>query len=178
MTYCECGCELEDSTGFCVFCDPCPVAVPNLPEDGEPREMLHPRSMYSHTPTVTVTSGGTDNFGVITSDPPTTFEDALDAALNEVRETMIRKQRDYGVGNIAKFGEYGVVVRLSDKIERLINLHNSGNEPSNESLDDTWTDVIGYGIIGKMLRADAWGLPLEENTDAFLAEGYRSVTND
>lgn len=96
---------------------------------------------------------------------PSTFEQALDDVLADVRQTMISKQRDYGVGNIAKFGEYGVVVRLSDKIERLINLHNSGNEPSNESLDDTWTDVIGYGIIGKMVRAGNWGLPLQDDTD-------------
>lgn len=32
------------------------------------------------------------------------------------------KQRGYGSGNISKFGEQGVLVRSSDKMERLINL--------------------------------------------------------
>lgn len=85
-------------------------------------------------------------------------------ALEEVGETLIRKNRDYGRGNIDKFGEYGVVVRLSDKIERLINLYDKADRartPANESLDDTWIDVIGYGVIAKMLRAGNWGLPLE-----------------
>lgn len=35
---------------------------------------------------------------------------------------MDRKQQDYGSKNISKFGTFGVLVRLSDKIERLKNL--------------------------------------------------------
>ena len=31
-----------------------------------------------------------------------------------------KKQRDYGSGNIARFGEQGVLVRSSDKFERLV----------------------------------------------------------
>lgn len=34
-----------------------------------------------------------------------------------------KKQLDYGRENIAKFGEQGVLVRTSDKLERLINLN-------------------------------------------------------
>jgi hypothetical protein len=35
---------------------------------------------------------------------------------------MVKKRQDYGPGNINAFGELGVVVRLSDKMERLKHL--------------------------------------------------------
>jgi hypothetical protein len=66
------------------------------------------------------------------------------------------KQHDYGPGNIAKFGEIGVYVRLSDKIERLVTLVKSGKTPQNESLDDTLKDIANYAIIAMMIRKGMW----------------------
>ena len=37
-------------------------------------------------------------------------------------KTFDKKQHDYGPGNIAGFGEQGVLVRVSDKIARVKNL--------------------------------------------------------
>jgi len=65
------------------------------------------------------------------------------------------KQHDYGAGNIAKFGERGVLVRVSDKVERLINL-DGGTAPQNESVKDNWGDVANYGTIGQMTNAGEW----------------------
>lgn len=96
------------------------------------------------------------------SETPTTFEQAVDQVLSEARTLLIRKQRDYGPGNIMAFGELGVLVRANDKIERLKNLWKTGNldDPQNEAADDTWFDLLNYGLIGLMVRRGIFGLPL------------------
>ena len=91
-----------------------------------------------------------------------TFEQAVDSVITELRALMISKQKDYGPGNIMSFGEYGVLVRVNDKVERLKNLHKSGREPNNESIDDTWKDIANYGIISLMVRRGIFNLPLGE----------------
>jgi len=66
----------------------------------------------------------------------------------EVQDLLVQKRHDYGPGNIPKFGEKGVVVRLFDKAERLANLVWEDKAPNFEAVEDTWKDVIGYGILG------------------------------
>ena len=65
------------------------------------------------------------------------------------------KQHDYGPSNISKFGETGVLVRISDKVERLINLNKAGI-PEHESIDDTWQDLSIYGVIARVVRNGDW----------------------
>ena len=67
-------------------------------------------------------------------------------------DLLERKQKDYGTRNLETFGELGVLVRTTDKVERLRNLILSGQAPNNESVEDSWKDVIGYGILGLMLH--------------------------
>jgi hypothetical protein len=67
------------------------------------------------------------------------------------------KQLDYGPGNIAAFGELGVLVRSNDKIERLKNLHRTGKTAHNESADDSWMDLANYGLIAQLIRRNLWG---------------------
>jgi len=93
---------------------------------------------------------------------PETFEGAIDHALAEMRALMISKNRDYGPGNISAFGEFGVVVRASDKVHRLANLLQSGKQPEHEKIEDTWLDLANYGLIGLLCRRDWWGLPMED----------------
>ncbi len=92
---------------------------------------------------------------------PTTFEEALDLIWEEQRALMIRKQSDYGPGNIAGFGELGVLVRTWDKVERLKTLLTAGKAPENESVDDSWKDLMNYALIALLVRRGIWGLPLE-----------------
>ena len=74
------------------------------------------------------------------------------------------KQKDYGPGNISRFGVKGLSVRLYDKVERLANLLVDRNEsPKNESLEDTFKDITNYGLIGLMLLRDEW--PNEEQLE-------------
>lgn len=77
--------------------------------------------------------------------------------------TVIGKQRDYGTGNIARYGLTGLAVRINDKVERLLNLLGSDREPSNESVADTWLDVVGYAIVGLLLARNHFFLPLADH---------------
>lgn len=76
--------------------------------------------------------------------------------LEESALLFAKKQADYGPGNIAKFGEAGLLVRLSDKLERLINLCTSNKQPNNESIEDTLKDILNYAAIWLIVRRGKW----------------------
>lgn len=83
-------------------------------------------------------------------------------SINELVETLVRKQRDYGHNNILRFGTYGVIVRCHDKIARLEHLLETGKDPQNESIRDNLMDVAGYAAIGIMLNHGWFEKQLEE----------------
>jgi hypothetical protein len=80
--------------------------------------------------------------------------------LDDQYALMVRKHADYGPGNIAAFGELGVLVRLSDKFERLKHLLLTSDAtgriqlretaPANESID------IAIGICSTMRSLRSW----------------------
>lgn len=81
------------------------------------------------------------------------------AALKYYLEAIMlfeKKQLDYGPGNISDFGEFGVLVRLNDKINRLKNLFDTKVDAKNESIADTWRDITNYGLIGLMCHLNVW----------------------
>ena len=79
--------------------------------------------------------------------PDLLFVNRHHAVAEEIACLLDRKRQDYGTGNIRKFGSYGVLVRVSDKVERLINLSKRDGSPNFESVDDTWKDIAGYAIL-------------------------------
>ena len=81
----------------------------------------------------------------------------------EMCTLLASKQHDYGHGNITTFGLKGVLVRLSDKVERLINLKSKKSKAQNESLLDTLRDIVGYCVIALMLNDETFHLELGEN---------------
>ena len=86
------------------------------------------------------------------------FSADVDRALCNIRETLISKRRAYGPGNLTRFGPIGIVIRMSDKIDRLTNRYNS-NEDSvggmdNDTVSDSWMDIAGYAILGLSLHED------------------------
>ena len=81
----------------------------------------------------------------------------------EMCTLLVSKQHDYGHGNITAFGMKGVLVRLSDKVERLINLKSKKSKAQNESLIDTLRDIVGYCVIALMLNDETFSLDLGEN---------------
>ena len=87
-----------------------------------------------------------------------------------------KKQNDYGDSNIRlgldldssssehsrnnRLAQLGVVIRMNDKISRLINLYKKDMEESSavrESIEDTATDLMNYANMLMVLRAEKWG---------------------
>lgn len=72
----------------------------------------------------------------------------------KVVTTLLRKNRDYG-GSAHKrpvlmptlTPRQALLVRMSDKIHRLVNLLEHGSPEVDESVEDTFTDVIGYCML-------------------------------
>lgn len=82
----------------------------------------------------------------------------------EMVKLLCRKQHDYGHGNINKFGMAGIIVRLSDKVERLKNLRSRGLNPEvKESEIDTLLDIVGYCVIGHMWNEGTFQAQLGED---------------
>lgn len=90
-----------------------------------------------------------------------TAADAI-VLIMHISDILIRKQRDYGHENIARFGRTGLLVRTHDKIARLENLEAKQVSPSNESVQDNYIDVIGYSAIGVMWERGWFMLNMEE----------------
>ena len=85
-----------------------------------------------------------------------------------------KKQDDYGDGNI-KLGldissssnkalsQLGVVIRMNDKVQRLLNIHkknmfhNEDMSVSDESIEDTCIDLMNYANMLLVLSKDKWG---------------------
>ena len=66
-------------------------------------------------------------------------------------ELFKRKNADYGDA-FANYGTIGVIIRMSDKIQRLISITNRGvNLVNNESLRDTLIDLHNYAAMAIML---------------------------
>ena len=86
-----------------------------------------------------------------------------------ISDLIIKKQKDYSKSNIKIFGEFGILVRLSDKFERLKNLSNTGKAPNFESVDDTYRDIAGYCFVWLMLRNDTFDLPMSVEQVAVVA---------
>jgi hypothetical protein len=79
---------------------------------------------------------------------------------------LIRKHHDYGPKNIAHSPGgplNGLRVRMWDKIARINNLLDSGVKPSNESLRDSYLDLLNYSAIAMMVLDNVW--PEVESTD-------------
>jgi len=69
----------------------------------------------------------------------------------EALELFIKKNTDYGDA-FATYGTVGVIVRMGDKIQRLISVTNKGvSLVDNESVRDTLIDLYNYAAMGIML---------------------------
>ena len=79
----------------------------------------------------------------------------LDAAGN----LLIKKHHDYGPKNISLSPGgplNGLRVRMWDKVARINNLIDSNVNPSNESLRDSFIDLLNFSAIAMMVLDDTW----------------------
>ena len=92
-----------------------------------------------------------------------TYEEALEKCLADLGILLECKHRDYGTQNLIKFGELGILVRCTDKVERLHNLYkNGGAALKSETSRDTWVDLAGYAIQAILMSDGKFELPMED----------------
>lgn len=89
----------------------------------------------------------------------TDFKDSLTFLLDEIKETLIKKNADYAgsqdtwktfelSANVLNLSvETTMLVRLLDKVSRIATLLDEGNNPHCESLNDSIQDLIGYSVL-------------------------------
>jgi len=83
---------------------------------------------------------------------------------------LAKKQHDYGHENIARFGMKGVLVRISDKIERYDNLQRRKTAML-ETIEDTLRAIVGYAVIALMLHDETFFLQLGEDNGVQPTDG-------
>ena len=79
--------------------------------------------------------------------------------LDSAGNLLIRKHHDYGPKNIAHSPGgplNGLRVRMWDKVARINNLVDSKVNPSNESLRDSFVDLLNYSAIAIMVLDETW----------------------
>lgn len=75
----------------------------------------------------------------------------METVQNEARELFRKKNTDYG-DSFATYGPVGVIVRMGDKIQRLVSVSKNGVAfVDNESLRDTLIDLHNYSAMAVML---------------------------
>ena len=122
---------------------------------------------------------------------PSTFGEMVERIQNESADIMFERREKYGEDNISIMGESGVVVRLTDKMERLnqyqrvtdlfsaaATMRNMGfietgtfnilvekihavSTAKDETVDDTLLDLMNYAMIMLAVRRGWWGLPTD-----------------
>jgi hypothetical protein len=94
--------------------------------------------------------------------------EAFMGVLMQMYRLHLSKNIDYSPANILGTGEVGTVVRLWDKIARLMNLmgfrlkveagkYEAPKTPHHESVSDTLMDAANYAVIALLFRMDKWG---------------------
>lgn len=91
--------------------------------------------------------------------PPQTFEEKAHWVYDKARAVLLQKHHDYGPKNIsmAPGGPInGLRVRMHDKMSRINHLVDSGATPENESLRDSFLDMMNYSAIALMVLDGDW----------------------
>lgn len=87
------------------------------------------------------------------------FEDAVQQKFQQAKSVLLTKHKDYGPKNIALApggAINGLRVRMHDKMARINHLVESGVDPQNESLKDSFLDLANYAIIAMLVLDGEW----------------------
>ena len=87
------------------------------------------------------------------------FEQAVWDTMRELGDLLLSKHRDYGPKNISDSpggALNGLRVRMHDKTARINHLIDSGATPENESLRDSFIDLLNYSAIALMVLDGKW----------------------
>jgi hypothetical protein len=95
------------------------------------------------------------------------IHDGYQEIIEQQFELFAKKHLDYGMHNVSagtnldnadevEFAMSGLWYRLSDKINRWKNMIISGREAQNETLIDTFQDIVNYGVIAQLVSKGMW----------------------
>ncbi len=87
------------------------------------------------------------------------FTANIHAVYSAAMDLCLKKHKDYGPKNISLSPGgplNGLRVRMWDKVARANNLIDSGATPENESLRDTYVDILNYAAIAIMVLNGDW----------------------
>ena len=87
------------------------------------------------------------------------FAEDMWKIMDHAGNILLDKQEDYGPLNISRAPGgplNGLRVRIYDKISRINNLIDTGAEPNNESLYDSFLDLCNYAVIAMMVLDGTW----------------------
>ena len=90
---------------------------------------------------------------------PNQFELDIWEISDALTNLLIKKHADYGPKNISQSPGgplNGLRVRMWDKVARINNLIDTGNDAKNESLEDSFVDLANYSIIALMVLKGKW----------------------
>ena len=90
---------------------------------------------------------------------PNQFELDIWEISDTLTNLLIKKHADYGPKNISQSPGgplNGLRVRMWDKVARINNLIDTGNDAKNESLEDSFADLANYSIIALMVLKGKW----------------------
>jgi len=93
------------------------------------------------------------------------FARDLEQVLSGFVPFLSAKRRAYGTTNLTRFGPMGIVIRMSDKIDRLVNRFRDGTDAVGgadvDTVLDSWRDLVGYAVLGYMEHIREHGEPRE-----------------
>lgn len=81
------------------------------------------------------------------------------SVLDSAGNLLLSKHKDYGPTNISNApggALNGLRVRMHDKTARINHLIDSGATPENESLKDSFVDLLNYSAIAIMVLEGNW----------------------
>jgi hypothetical protein len=91
------------------------------------------------------------------------MDEDFDLVVREIYEhaqsVLLRKHMDYGPKNISQSpggALNGLSVRMWDKMARINHLLESGATPENESLADSFLDLMNYAAIAQLVIREEW----------------------
>ena len=87
------------------------------------------------------------------------FAEEMWEILDSAGNLLLRKHKDYGPTNISHSPGgplNGLRVRMHDKVARINHLIDSGAKPENESLRDSFIDLLNYSAIALMVLDNKW----------------------
>lgn len=97
---------------------------------------------------------------------PKIFDLNVMSTFEELENLLLSKHKDYGPKNISESPGgpiNGLRVRMHDKLARINNLVDSGENPNHESLEDSFKDMANYAVIGLLVLRGQWEGGKNEN---------------